>query len=287
VSYALTIAIHPDLADALSSKLFDAGIDGLEQRDGVEQVELVIYAENRVNIESIEAMTRAWLTSVGSDDARALAASLDVQPIDDTSWKTKWTEYLTPVLVTDDVVVQPAWDATAPPPGARQLVIDPALCFGDGSHATTRLCARSVQRYCRSHPGCSVLDVGTGTGILTLVAVLEGAARALGIDVDAVAVAAATRNALLNRLEDRCSFSTEPLETIEQEFDLVVANIGVRTLMALSVGLARCTAPSGRLCVSGFVEADRDELCASFRAVGFSRTQAVCADDWVLLEIER
>lgn len=161
-----------------------------------------------------------------------------------------WRQFAEPINVDHDLVVQPAWVAFAPPrDGATVLVIEPGSTFGMGDHPTTRLTLVAARRWVQPHT--RVLDVGCGSGVLAIGAMVFGAASAVGIDIAPAAVPVTLENARANGVT--VDVSTTPLEDVEGEFELVLANILAPALVALAPHLRRVLAPAGTLVVSGIL----------------------------------
>jgi ribosomal protein L11 methyltransferase len=187
------------------------------------------------------------------------------------------------IALTPKLVIQPLWDETPAPSGSERILFDPQLSFGDGAHATTRLAALALERACRTRAGCSLLDFGSGTGVLSFVALLAGAGSAWGVDIDPVSVEAATRNATLNGLAARARFSL-PEALDAGPFQLVVANLEAPVLLNCSPELARRARTAERLILSGFL-ADREAEIAAAFATDFELAHAAYEADWALLEL--
>lgn len=182
----------------------------------------------------------------------------------DDSWKETWKEYFEPLRLSEQVGVGPPWraDDIPEPADGTSLIVEPGMAFGTGQHETTQLTARMLdERLDRRGSGVSVLDVGCGSGILSMVAAELGAARVRGIDIEGDAIAAARENLERNGLEGRAEFSTTPLEELEASYDLVVANILAPVLLELRDELFAHVAEDGELLVSG-IALEREE---SFR----------------------
>ncbi|HET9932186.1 MAG TPA: 50S ribosomal protein L11 methyltransferase, partial [Polyangiaceae bacterium] len=201
-------------------------------------------------------------------------------------WDTAWTKHLQQQALTERWVVQPLWDETPPPPGMERIVIRPTLAFGDGAHVTTRLAAQAVERFCLALPGASVLDVGTGSGILTLLAALSGAKTAHGVDVDSVALGAARENAELNGIAQLVSFA-DAAATAASGYDLVVANLEPRALLADAERIARRARDARELILTGFLCAQADDVLAKFEEFGFRKLASVEEDEFCLLVLGR
>ena len=165
-----------------------------------------------------------------------------------------WRQFATPILVSPTLTVRPNWVPYDASPGERVVHIEPGATFGMGDHPTTILCLRAAEQL--TQPGCSVLDVGCGSGVLAVAAMLLGAAHATGIDIAPTAVPVTTANAAANGVQ--VAVSTTPVAEIEGQFDLVFANIRAPALISMADDLRRITAPTGRLVLSGIL-ADHHE----------------------------
>jgi len=285
--FALEIDLPRLLADAVSSRLFDAGLRGLEEQSLGERTRLILYGEDESQVEQYAAVTRDYLSAVAEFAPEAHTARVEVRRRENLDWATVWRQFFRPTPLSDTLLVQPPWEQAAPPPGVEAIIIEPKMAFGVGTHATTRLAARAVARFCGAHPAGRVLDVGTGTGILAIVAVKSGAAFAVGIDHDPVAVDTARENATLNHCADTAEFSARPLSDFAETFDLVAANLNTPTLTELAAQLARVTAPGGLLAMTGVLAEDGAALATEFARLGFKLVRREDEEEWCLLEVAR
>jgi ribosomal protein L11 methyltransferase len=274
----LVVRTPRKLAETVSSVLFEAGAGGIEEREGAKQ--LVVYAADRETAEGIAARARELLREV-APGVNGIALSIEVD--ENSDWASAWTQHLGQLALTPSLVIQPEWDATPAPPGARRILFEPKLSFGDGAHPTTRLASVALERACHARPNSSLLDYGSGTGVLAFVALLSGARDALGIDIDPVSIEAAQRNAELNGLSQQCRFCL-PDAAQEQAFDLVVANLEAPTLLAVVRDLMRHAHRAQRLILTGFLAAREAEILAAFEPK-FRREHAEYEEDWALLEL--
>lgn len=265
----MTFAVTRRDAERVARRLFDAGAGAVEERDGPT---LVVYVTSRA-----EARRLSGAAAVAAVSVREL----------DPSWQREWMRYLEPVAITDRFVLQPTSSAEKVPRGKRRLWFEPDQAFGVGSHPTTRLAARATEELCRARHPARALDVGTGTGVLAMVAASSGAKRVLGIDVDPTSVRAARKNARLNHLTERCSFSTRPLAKVRSRFDLVLANIEAWVLLELAEDLARVTAPAGRLVLSGFLSERGAEVLGRCSEHALRELARAEEDGWLLLVLGR
>jgi ribosomal protein L11 methyltransferase len=268
----LRFRVPREQADALSALLFDAGAGAVEERDVPDAALLVVYCTGGEEVERMLGAARSLPVEVG----------VEQHELDDT-WKNEWTRWLGPEAVTERVVLVPVGTSAPTVGDARILEFDPSLVFGVGSHPTTRLAAREVEELCLGRPGLRVLDVGTGTGVLAMVAAVSGAGSVLGIDVDAKAVRSARHNARLNDLGSLCRFSERPLSAQRRRWDLVVANIEVWILEELLSDLVRVIAPGGCLVVSGFLRERAAALGTELERLGLRVTRERSEGDWSAL----
>jgi len=270
--FEIVFAVPKRTAPSLAERLLSAGAGAIEERGAKRGRLLVVYAEGEREAKRL------------SELGRALATETTSRPLSD-DWRTGWMAYLAPEAITDQIVLCPIGQEASLGREHRRLLFEPDMVFGVGSHPTTRLCARAVERHCLAHPGLDVLDVGTGSGVLAMVAASCGAARVLGLEVDPVAVRSARHNARLNRLEGRCTFSLRPLERLGRRFDLVVANIEAWVLLELARPLAAALGPGATLLVSGLLSGRAPELLGRFAEFGLSLRGRDRQKGWELLEL--
>jgi ribosomal protein L11 methyltransferase len=177
-------------------------------------------------------------------------------------------------------------------PGEVRVIVDPGMAFGTGAHATTALCLERLDELLAERPGADVLDVGTGSGVLALLAAKLGAGRICGTENDPVALRAAERGAELNALPARRIAwrlaSPDDLEgTLSAPYGVVVANILLNTLVELAPQIARKIAPGGRLLLSGLLEEQGGAAEAAYAAQGLAPIGRRHREGWVLVELER
>lgn len=274
----LVVRTPRKLAETVSSVLFEAGAGGIEEQDGSKR--LVVYAADRETAEGIAARARELLREV-IPGGGGIALSIEID--ENSDWASAWTRYLGQTALTPSLVIQPEWDETPAPPGTRRILFEPQLSFGDGAHPTTRLAASAVERANRAQSGLSVLDFGSGTGVLSFVALMSGAEFALGIDIDPVSIAAAERNATLNGLQRQCVFCL-PSAAPERAFELVVANLEAPSLLSVVAELRSHAVRAQRLILTGFLASKEAEILAAFGAE-FHLEHVEHEADWALLEL--
>jgi ribosomal protein L11 methyltransferase len=279
--------------DAVSEALLEAGAVSVEvtDADAGSAAEQPLFDEP--GLERAPAWRRSQVSALieeGADAGALLAAACshagiaipphEARRIEEQDWVRASRDQFTPVRVSERLWVVPSWHE-APDAGAINLKLDPGLAFGTGSHPTTRLALRWLERAVRG--GESVLDYGCGSGILAIAAMKLGAGRARGVDIDRQALLAARRNAIQNRVE--VSFNNAA-GAIRQPAQIVVANILAHPLIVLAPALARLTAARGRLALSGLLDDQVDAVSDAYRR-WFDFDAAERDDGWVLLSAVR
>ena len=216
---------------------------------------------------------------------------LEVRQVAEEDWAEAWKAHFKPLKVTAKLVIRPPWEEYAAQPGETVITIYPGMAFGTGRHASTLLCLKALEQVWEEHPPRAgspwqVLDVGTGTGILALAAARYGA-EVLAIDLDPEAVAAALENVRLNNLLDRVWVEETPLNSLRQQFGLIMANITTPDLLQLAEALAARLLNEGVLIISGFLAEDALRLSARYQGLGLHQTGFLTQEDWGALIFRR
>ena len=215
--------------------------------------------------------------------------SLTVSYVEDSDWENNWREYYKPIEVGDRLVVVPEWEET-PQTGRLPLRLDPGLIFGTGSHPTTRMCLAALEKY--AGEGKRVLDLGCGSGILGIGALILGCSRCVGCDIDPKAPDVAASNAALNGIgRDRFRICAGDIladaslrRRLGSGYDLVLANIVSDVIIPLSSHVGAFLAPGGVFITSGIIDGRENEVAAAIRANGFRITDHHCEEEWHCFE---
>ena len=267
-------------ADVDSGEILAMLQDGEEfgcwENDGVIHI---FWPEPRWSPDALEDLRRA-MSLFGIDPT---AAGLTIKTVPDKDWNAAWAASLTPIRLGRRIRIRQSWHSPEESFDGIELVIDPRRAFGTGHHSTTQLVIEWLEK--RLSGGERILDVGTGSGILSMAAIRLGAASALGIDNDPVAVECAREYARVNgfgaELELRAgSFD----ECADGDFDVIVANIDGKTLPALCPELPRLLKPGGGICLSGLQEHDLEEITEALNRAGFAVKTKTVRDEWLALE---
>lgn len=207
----------------------------------------------------------------------------------ENDWAHSWQKYYKPMEVGERLYIVPEWEREEPvPAGKTALYLNPGLTFGTGSHASTQLCLGGVEQY--TIPGCAVLDLGCGSGILSIAALRLGAAAAVAVDIDPKAVGVAYENAAMNGIEkDRYQVLSGDVLTDEmlvdelaaQKYQLVLANIVADVIIPLSAKAHRFMAPGATFLCSGIIDTRAHEVSDALERNGMTIVQRWEKKGWV------
>ncbi len=266
---SFTVEARREAVDALSYFFTSRGALGMaydEQRFGVDgdpadplpapgdPTKLTAYFPWEADLPTVKREFLEFLRVLADAFGTASGAFVEATEITDCGWAEKWREHFKPSRLGRRITVKPSWETYAASPDEVVLTIDPGQAFGTGTHETTRMCLRFIEdAFDAPAPPRSVLDVGTGTGILGIAAAMLGARRVLGIDVDPKAVETAGENGRINGVADRFEAAVTPLARLGEIFDLVAANVLAEILVDLKGEIAARCAPGGAILLSGIL----------------------------------
>lgn len=177
-------------------------------------------------------------------------------------WINNWKQYFKPIPVGQKLLIRPTWEEVKDSGGRTVLDLDPGLAFGTGTHETTRLCMELLEQYVQ--PGMNVLDVGCGSGILSVAALLLGADKAVGVDIDELAVKTAVENAEINHVEERFTGICGNLtDQVTGTYDIVVANIVADVIIMLTKDVEQFMKPDTVYLMSGIIDTREQDVLAA------------------------
>jgi ribosomal protein L11 methyltransferase len=215
---------------------------------------------------------------------------LTVSEIPDEDWSRKWKEHFKPLQVGRRFLVTPTWEAVHCGPERLIIRIDPGRAFGTGHHESTRLCLEWLESCRELDQGSarrSLLDLGTGSGILAIGAALLGFSEVVGIDNDPEAVKVAEENIMLNGLSEKIRLLCATPEGVSGSFDVVISNIESKPLIRMSETIASKVRGGGLLALSGILIEQADEVGAEYEKRGLRPAGAKTAGEWVLLAFQK
>lgn len=240
-----------------------------------------LYIDPQDNPPEAVAFLRERLSAAG------IPNELMAQTVREEDWANNWKKYFKPLKVGKKLLICPSWESVENPEGRAVLSIDPGMAFGTGGHDTTRLVLETLENYVT--PGCGVLDIGCGSGILSIAACLLGAGEALGVDIDELAVRTAVENGALNGLTPpRYDIRLGDLaEQVTGTYPVVVANIVADAIIALSPAVPALLAEDGVYIVSGIIDTREQDVQQALDACGFTVVERHEHGGWLCLVTRR
>jgi ribosomal protein L11 methyltransferase len=295
----LAVKVHPDAVESVSELLSRYTSEGVVIEEPIELIdegqEYRILTGQPVHVRAYlpldgkeeEARRRIeeglWhLSSLGAH----FVGKLETRTVNEEDWANAWKDYFHVTHIGRRLVIRPSWREYTPKAHEVVLTLDPGMAFGTGLHPTTRMCLEELEK--RVQPGMRVLDVGTGSGILSIAAAKLGAESVYAIDNSSVAAESAAANVALNGLSERVNVVLGIIDDAEAErlagqYDLVLANIIAHVIGSIAPQLARVLTPGGVLISSGIIEARRQDAEGPLQAAGLEPIEQVMIEDWLAL----
>ena len=275
IDNGLMIEDYSDIEDTFKDVYADLIDDELLAMDKTKASVSVFVSEERHPEESVYFL-RERISSLGLD------CTLDVIDVSDDDWANSWKKYYHPIKVGSRVVIVPAWEKYEPEDGEIPLIMDPGMAFGAGTHETTRLVMEQIEKYVTKD--CSVLDVGTGSGILSISASLLGAGRVNAYDIDPTAVRIARENAEINGCRNISVNVSDLLSSVEPlEYDLICANIVADIIIRMSPDLFRFAHEGTVFIASGILVERREEVLSAMEKTPFRLISSAEENGWCAL----
>ncbi len=271
------ITAAPLLAENLAAILFRLGFEGFWEDEGT----LRCYI-------SAERWSPALLDEIRSTAALVARSStspipgIHVHTIENRNWNDEWEKTIHPIRVTDHIVIAPSWRSFTPLPGDLLLTIDPKMSFGTGYHETTRLVLRLMEDTIR--PGATMLDVGTGTGVLAIAGLKLGCASAVACDVDEWSYANARENAAVNGVTDRLTLIHGDISlTPPGPYGIIAANLQRTVIVSILKDIAVRCSPGGSILLSGLLLEDEEEIVSRLEESLFAVSGRLTEHEWLAL----
>ena len=262
-------------AESLLPSLVELGCVGFQETE----THLIGYVELPASDHEAARLKEAF-----RDLLRQVSVNAEVvfEELADRNWNEEWEKTVCPIEVGDRIAIAPSWSDYRNDSGRIVLTIDPKMSFGTGYHETTRLMLLLIEKYVRA--GMTVLDVGTGTGVLALAAVKLGAARAFGTDIDEWAVENAAENVRLNREEGRVTILSGSIPPeLHPPVPMVCANLTLNDLRSMLGPFRELLHPGGLLLASGLLSQDEEAICAALAGSGFGVVEIVRENEWLAI----
>ncbi len=273
VPYGIYIEDYTNLeADAEEIAHIDLIDDELVNKDRTHSIIHMYIAESDNAVEAVSYL-RERFTACGIDN------EINCELVDDTDWNENWKKYFKAFEIGDKLAVCPSWEQYDNVDNRTVISLDPGAAFGTGSHATTSLCLEILEKNVTSDT--TVLDIGTGSGILAIAADLLGAKSAIGVDIDAQSVKTAIANAEINGVSDKTEFLVGDLaDKISGKYDVVCANIVADVVIRLFDNVADFMKDDGILIVSGIIDMRAAEVEAAAIEHSFTISESLTREEW-------
>lgn len=252
----------------------------IAQKDAESRI--VLYLEPEDDTGAVITAIRESVKLLKQQDEAGRFGRLEVESSyeSDEEWKDKWKEYFKPSRMTDHIVIKPTWEEYEAKEGDMVIEIDPGMAFGTGTHATTRMCVKHLENYIES-PEDRVLDLGCGSGILSIAAALLGSEHVYGVDIDPNAVAASAENVEKNGLSHIVSIAYgDVTEGLGQKADIIAANLMADLIIALTPDIAKHLEGKKIFISSGILEEKLEEVSEAICDNGFEILDVLHEEEW-------
>ncbi|MDD7362753.1 MAG: 50S ribosomal protein L11 methyltransferase [Firmicutes bacterium] len=280
--------------------LQDAGIDAYEvvSADAIDAIYDSAFVwdaidEDVLSVPSDVFELRAYFDGEREGDlrdlygrVRTLGFEAVVEDIADADWANDWKKYFHPIAIDEHLSIVPSWEEYEPDEGESVIVLDPGMAFGSGNHATSYLCSRYLREYVRESD--TVIDIGCGSGILSLVAAASGAGEVVAVDMDPQCILATRENAQKNDLVDRIDVREGDLfSAVSESGEVVVSNIFAEVIIDMLPDVADHVKPGGIYIASGILKEKLTDVEEALKGAGFELLDSRTDGDWSALAARR
>ena len=258
----------------------------LLENDTEETKIMAYFSEEETNLPEKIAVIKEKIRNLTEFGLSIGSGTVELSNVNQEDWESAWKQYFKPVHVTDRIVVKPEWEEYSPQEGEIVIEIDPGMAFGTGTHETTSMCINQIEKNLKS--GDTVIDIGSGSGILSMAAVLLGAEKATGVDLDPVAVRVALENVELNNLQDKIEILHGNLtDVIREKADIVVANIMADIILILLEDVREFIKDDGLFISSGIIQEKRAAVEARLLEKNFSIVEVETKGEWCAITAQK
>lgn len=265
-----------DYSDLIEQSWEIAHVDLIEQelleKDRSRALVHIYISQEDNALEAVEYLTERL-------NANGIDFSLIKNNVDDSNWLNGWKKFFKCTEIGEKLVVRPSWENYDNKSNRKVLSIDPGAAFGTGTHATTSLCLAILERYVNENS--TVLDIGCGSGILSIASVLLGAKYSDGVDIDEQSVKVAKENAELNGVSDKTNYIVGNLaEKIDGKYSIVCANIVADIIIELLENVSNYMTEDGIIVTSGIIDMRETDVLSAFDKYGFKIVEKLKRDNW-------
>ena len=279
----VSITVSPELADPLAdylAVLTGRGVCYLED-GGTVTVDAYLDPENS---EDHQLHIRSWIDDMADAGEIPPGTDMVVEEVPEEDWMSVFRSQHKTVRISDRLVVRPTWCGSE---GEGEIVLDPGLAFGTGSHWTTKMCLELLDEAVSSEPPVRMFDLGTGSGILAIAGAFLGIGEVLASDIDPVAVTVTEENAAANGVSGQVFAIEGGVEAAEGVYGIVAANLSASLLKRLAGPVARALDDRGHLIISGFMNTEKEAVLAAYSAFGLEPEKVLEEDVWCAALLSR
>ena len=281
----ISVNIDSDAHEAVSTFLFDLGCEGIVT-ESFKDTTIKGYLVFQKNIEDIQNRISLFLDGLDKIFTGLNPPKFEINSIENQDWDTGWRKFFKPDQVSDNLLILPEWEPIPVSLKCHYIKIDPGPAFGTGQHPTTRMCLLGLEKYASSDRW-TMLDVGTGSGILALYGAKLGAERIVALDNDPEAIRWAERNIELNALSKKIELSLKPLKEWGEMFFIITANLILGTILELCPFFPSGLSPEGRLILSGILGEQVEKAETSLHENDLYTEEVIYKEEWACLIVKR
>jgi ribosomal protein L11 methyltransferase len=281
----ISIEVHPAAQEAVSAFLFDLGCRGVvlgEQGNS----SLKAYLPVSERFEELGSRMEVFFHRLREIFPEASQSSFHFSEVQEEDWSLTWRRHFHVEQITERLTVVPVWEPVPQAPGGMVIRMDPGPAFGTGAHPTTRMCLESMENLYPSG-AWTMLDVGTGSGILAIYAAKLGAGKILAIDTDPEALRWAKRNIELNHCSECIDLSSKTVGELSGVFSILVANLTRDALLELLPDFRRLLEKDGAMILSGLLHEQVQEVKTPLGPLGFKEIRVVTQAEWACITAKR
>jgi ribosomal protein L11 methyltransferase len=300
----VTIITSSEAVEAVSGMLYNTGVEGVSILDPLDLIfrrdhttdwdyfdETIIDTNSGVVVKGYYKKDEKFesyleeikegvnkLTEFGLDKG---LGSVTATKVNEEDWENNWKKYYKPIKVGEKIVIKPIWEEYNKNPGEIIVELDPGMAFGTGTHETTRMCIKALERHVSEES--TVFDIGTGSGILSIAAAKLGAKKTIGVDLDPVAVESAKQNVGYNDLNNIEILYGDLMEVVKGKASIVIANIMADIIMFLTQQVKGFIVDGGYFISSGIILSKKDEVINKLTQCGFKIEEINIEGEWVCI----
>jgi len=268
------IRTTPFIPEIVSGLLWELDISGLTEEDDLIKI---FSSENKLTKERIKTFLKRLVDEKVIDEF-----SVEEFELENKNWNEEWEKNLNVIKVTDRIVIKPSYKEYKPLENEVVITIDPKMSFGTGEHQTTKLILKLIEKYVK--PGMKILDVGSGTAILSIASVKLGAEKVIAIDNDELCFENGIENCRANDVDNNIDVKVGEIKNIvENDFDIILANIQKNILIDIASDLKSKLEKNGFVILSGLLIEDEEEVMMCYDKLNFSFVQKERMDEWIAL----